>query len=153
MQGCVNLKLSLSFSCLRELLDYSLYVRIGDSHTLLFEMASESYDNLSTTATSEGISPGFIVWTCFLIVFYAFSMAFNFWMFQYIGKYFTPSAIYQTQRIDCLITSLSHIGCLMLLVSSICETPNEHACTFANAIGMIELVQPISTCLLLAILR
>ena len=60
MQGCVNLKLSLSFSCLRELLDYSLslYVRIGDSHTLLLEMASESYDNLSTTATSEGTSPG-----------------------------------------------------------------------------------------------
>ena len=116
-------------------------------------MASESDVNLSKPATLEGTSTGFIVWTCILIVLYAFSMGFNFWMFQYIGKYFTPTAIYQTQRIDCLITSLSHIGCLILLVSSICETPNKCVCTFANAIGMIELVQPISTCLLLAILR
>ena len=124
---------------------------------------NETLSNLTSTSPPED-PLGFKIWTWILLLLTIFSMGFNYWMFKYIGKHFPlsqslfgkrfpPMAIYLTQRIDCLVTSVSQIGALTLLIGSLSETPNEHVCAIGQGIGLFMVMQPIVSCLFLAILR
>ena len=105
----------------------------------------------STTSRSEDISDGIKIGTYIMIALSCFALGFNFWMNVHIGKYFASTAIYKIQRIDCLVTSLSQIGIIPQFLGSMDKHHNKYICTIATFFHLVAVLQPIVSCLFLAI--
>ena len=100
---------------------------------------------------SGDISDGIEIWTYIMIALSCFALVFNFWMFVHIGKYFPSTATYKIQRIDCLVTSLSQVGMIAQFLGSMDKHHNNHICTIATFFCVVAVLQPIVSCLFLAI--
>jgi len=108
-------------------------------------------DTLNNSTTSGDISDGIEIGTYIMIALSCFVLGFNCWMFVHIGKNCPSTAIYQIQRIDCLVTSLSQIGTIAQLLGSIDKYQNKYICTIATCFCLLSTLQPIVSCLFLAI--
>ena len=87
-----------------------------------------------------------------MIAFSFFAMGSNYWMFGQIGQYFPTTATYQIQRIDCLVTVVSQIGTIALFFASMDVFCNKYVCIIATCGGIVGFLQPIVSCLFLAII-
>ena len=105
----------------------------------------------STTSKSGDISYGIEIGTYIMIALSCFALGFNCWMCVHIGKNCPSTAIYQIQRIDCLVTSLSQIGIVAQLLGSIDVYHDKYMCTIATCLSLVAPLQPIVSCLFLAI--
>ena len=106
---------------------------------------------ISTTSKSEDISYEIEIWTYIMITLSCFALGSNFWMFVHIAKNFPSTAIYKIQRIDCLGTCLSQLGMIGQFLGSIDKHHNKYICTIATFFHLVAVLQPIVSCLFLAI--
>ena len=105
-----------------------------------------------TTTNLEDVSQGIFVGTCIMIALSILAMVINFNTFIIIGKYYPTTATYKIQRIDSLITCISQIGVIGQFLGSIKIFQNEYLCTIVTSWCMVALLQPIVSCLFLAII-
>ena len=113
---------------------------------------NDTLDN-STTSKSEDISDGIEIWTYIMIALSCLALGCNFWMFVHIGKYFPSTATYKIQRIDCLVTCLSQFGIIVHFLGSMDKQHDKHMCTIATFFCVVGGLQPIVSCLFLAIIQ
>ena len=109
-------------------------------------------DSNETTAKSGDISQNIVIATCIMIALSIWAMVYNFITFIKIGKYYPTTATYKIQRIDSLITCISQIGVIGQFLGSIKIFHNEYLCTIVTGWCMVGLLQPIVSCLFLAII-
>ena len=109
-------------------------------------------DSNETTAKSGDISQNIVIATCIMIALSIWAMVYNFITFIKIGKYYPTTATYKIQRIDSLITCISQIGVIGQFLGSIKIFQNEYLCTIVTGWCMVGLLQPIVSCLFLAII-
>ena len=109
-------------------------------------------DSNETTAKSGDISQNIVIATCIMIALSIWAMVYNFITFIKIGKYYPTTATYKIQRIDSLITCISQIGVIGQFLGSIKIFQNEYLCTIVTGWCMVALLQPIVSCLFLAII-
>ena len=105
-----------------------------------------------TIANLGESSQGFVIGSYILIVLYIIAMGINYWMCVFIGKTHPKTATYQIQRIDCLVTCLSQIGTIAEILGSIDKHNIKLICTIATGLNVITCLQPIVSCLFLAII-
>ena len=104
-----------------------------------------------TTTNLEDVSQGIFVGTCIMIALSILAMFINFNTFIIIGKYYPTTATYKIQRIDSLITCISQIGIIGQFLGSIDVFQNKFLCAIATGTCMVAILQPIVSCLFLAI--
>ena len=108
--------------------------------------------NLNETTTNlEDVSQGIFVGTCIMIALSILAMFINFNTFIIIGKYYPTTATYKIQRIDSLITCISQIGIIGQFLGSIDVFQNKFLCAILTGTCMVAILQPIVSCLFLAI--
>ena len=90
--------------------------------------------------------------SCIIISLSIWAMVYNFITFINIGKHYPNTATYKIQRIDSLITCVSQIGVIGQFMGSIKIFQNEYLCTIVTGWCMVALLQPIVSCLFLAII-
>ena len=105
-----------------------------------------------TIAKSEDSSQGIVLGTYIMIVLSIIAMGYNCLMYFHIGKDYPKTATYLILRFDCLITCPSSFGVIALLVGSMGEYDNKLICIIATALQCISFIQPIVSCLFLAII-
>ena len=108
-------------------------------------------DSNETTAKSGDISQNIVIATCIMIALSIWAMVYNFITFIKIGKYYPTTATYKIQRIDSLITCISQIGIIGQFLGSIDVFQNKFLCAIATGTCMVAILQPIVSCLFLAI--
>ena len=89
--------------------------------------------------------------SCIIISLSIWAMVYNFITFIKIGKYYPTTATYKIQRIDSLITCISQIGIIGQFLGSIDVFQNKFLCAIATGTCMVAILQPIVSCLFLAI--
>ena len=104
-----------------------------------------------TTTNLEEVSQGIFVGTCIMIALSILAMFINFNTFIIIGKYYPTTATYKIQRIDSLITCISQIGIIGQFLGSIDVFQNKFLCAILTGTCMVAILQPIVSCLFLAI--
>ena len=104
-----------------------------------------------TTTNLEDVSQGIFVGTCIMIALSILAMFINFNTFIIIGKYYPTTATYKIQRIDSLITCISQIGIIGQFLGSIDVFQNKFLCAILTGTCMVAILQPIVSCLFLAI--
>ena len=109
-------------------------------------------DSIETTTKLGDISPNIFIGTYIMIALSIWAMVFNFFTFVNIGKYYPTTATYKIQRIDSLITSISQMGIIVQFLGSIDIFQNKFLCTIATGTCMVGILQPIVSCLFLAII-
>ena len=108
-------------------------------------------DSNETTTKLGDISQSIFIWTYIMIALSIWAMVFNFFTFVNIGKYYPTTATYKIQRIDSLITCISQMGMIAQFLGSIDIFQNKFLCTIATGTCMVGILQPIVSCLFLAI--
>ena len=109
-------------------------------------------DSNATTTKLGDISQSIFIWTYIMIALSIWAMIYNFITFINIGKNYPTTATYKIQRIDSLITCISQIGVIGQFLGSIKIFQNEYLCTIVTGWCMVGLLQPIVSCLFLAII-
>ena len=104
-----------------------------------------------TTTKLGDISQSIFIGTCIMIALSILVMVINFNIFIIIGKYYPTTATYKIQRIDSLITCISQMGIIAQFLGSIDIFQNKFLCTIATGTCMVGILQPIVSCLFLAI--
>ena len=107
----------------------------------------------STTSKSGDISNGIEIGTYIMIALSCFALGFNCCVFVWIGKYYPSTATYKIQRIDCLVTCLSQFGIIVHFLGSMDKHQDKHMCTIATFFCVVGGLQPIVSCLFLAIIQ
>ena len=97
-------------------------------------------------------SQAIVIGTYIMIVLSIIAMGYNCWMYFYIGKSYPKTVTYQILGIDCLITCPSQIGIIALMLGSIDKYDIKLICTIATGWHCIACMQPIVSCLFLAII-
>ena len=109
-------------------------------------------DSNATTTKLGDISQSIFIWTYIMIALSIWAMVFNFFTFVNIGKYYPTTATYKIQRIDSLITCISQMGIIAQFLGSIDIFQYKFLCTIATGTCMVGILQPIVSCLFLAII-
>ena len=105
----------------------------------------------SSDTTVTVITPGIQNYTQLLIVLYIFASHINLVTLVDISNSYRPRAITDIIYIDALVSTVSIVlGDVLILGSSISETPNNYVCTFANFAAIVSFGCPILSCLFLA---
>ena len=108
-------------------------------------------DSNETTTKVGDISQNILIGTWIMIALSIWAMVSNFITFINIAKNFPNTATYKIQMIDSLITCISQIGVIGQLTGSINIFRNKYLCTMATGLCLVALLQPIVSCLFLAI--
>ena len=108
--------------------------------------------SIDTTVTA--ITTGIQNYTQFLIVLYIFASHINLVTLVDISNNYQPRATTDIIFIDAWVTTVSLVpGLVLVLSSSISETPSGYVCTIASFAAMVSLRCPILSCLFLAYCR
>ena len=105
----------------------------------------------SNDTTVTAITPGIQNYTQLLIVLYIFASHVNLVTLVDISNSYLPRATTDIILIDAWVSTVSIVlGVVIVLGSSISETPNGYVCTFANFATLVSFGCPILSCLFLA---
>ena len=105
----------------------------------------------SNDTTVTAITPGIQNYTHFLIVLYIFASHINLVTLIDISNSYLPRATTDIIFIDAVVSTVSIVlGDVLILSSSISETPNNYVCIFANFATIVSFGCPILSCLFLA---
>ena len=105
-----------------------------------------------STAILGDISQSILMWTWIMIALSILAMVNSFITFIIIGKYYPTTPTYKIQMIDSLITCISQIGIIGHLIGSMDIFRNNFLCSIATGLCLVALLQPIVSCLFLAII-
>ena len=108
-------------------------------------------DSNETTTKVGDISQNILIGTWIMITLSIWAMVSNFITFISIAKYYPTTVTYKIQMIDSSITCITQIGVIGQLTGSIDLFRNEYVCTMATGLCLVTLLQPIVSCLFLAI--
>ena len=104
-----------------------------------------------TAAIFGDTSQSIFIGTCIMIALSILAMVNNCVTFIIIGKYYPTTANYKIQMIDSLIMCVSQIGIIGQLIGSMNIFRNNFLCYIATGWSLVALLQPIVSCLFLAI--
>ena len=109
-------------------------------------------DSKETIAKAGDSSQAIVIGTYIMIVLSIIAMGYNCWMYFYIGKSYPKTVTYQILGIDCLITCPMQIGVIAVHLGSMDKYDYKLICTIATGLHCIAVIQPIVSCLFLAII-
>ena len=109
-------------------------------------------DSKEIIAKAVDSSQAIVIGTYIMIVISIIVMVYNCWMYFYIGKNYPKTVTYQILGIDCLITCPMQIGVIAVHLGSMDKYDYKLICTIATGLHCIAVIQPIVSCLFLAII-